>query len=132
MTSIQLVEHYYDCFNQQNWLGMIACLDPEIRHDSNQGDSHFGIENFKLFLEKMDAAYSEKLTDFTFLQNANGDRIAAEFTVHGIYKKSDEGLPPAHGQKYVLPVGAFFEVKNEKICRVTTYYNLTKWLEMVG
>ncbi|HQD13781.1 MAG TPA: hypothetical protein PLW43_12595, partial [Chitinophagales bacterium] len=59
-------------------------------------------------------------------------RIAAEFVVNGIYKQGEEGLPPAHGQSYILPAAAFLEVKNEKITRVTTYYNLQHWMALVA
>jgi steroid delta-isomerase-like uncharacterized protein len=51
--------------------------------------------------------------------------------VHGTYKNTDEGLPPAKGQTYVLPAGTFFAVTNGKIARVSTYYNLTDWLMQV-
>ena len=40
------------------------------------------------------------------------------------YKVGDEGLPAAHGQTYVLPGGAFFDVRDGRIARVTNYYNL--------
>jgi steroid delta-isomerase-like uncharacterized protein len=55
-----------------------------------------------------------------------------EFTVNGIYKKGEEGLPAAHGQSYVLPAAAFLEVKDGKIARVTTYYNLPLWISLVS
>ena len=54
--------------------------------------------------------------------------MAAEFNVHGTYLQTDEGLPPANGQTYILPAGTFFAVKGGRITRVTTYYNLTDWL----
>ena len=53
-------------------------------------------------------------------------------TVNGIYKKGEEGLPAAHGQKYVLPAAAFLEFRDGKITRVTTYYNLTLWIKLVS
>ena len=52
--------------------------------------------------------------------------------MNGIYKQGEEGLPPAHGQSYILPAAAFLEVKNEKITRVTTYYNLQHWMALVA
>jgi steroid delta-isomerase-like uncharacterized protein len=61
----------------------------------------------------------------------DGSRAAAEFNVHGTYLQTDEGLPPANGQTYVLPAGTFFAVKDGRITRVTTYYNLTDWLMQV-
>jgi hypothetical protein len=32
----------------------------------------------------------------------------------------------------VLPAGAFFELKDGKISRVTNYYNLNDWIAQVG
>ena len=44
-----------------------------------------------------------------------GTRAAAEFTVHGEYIATDPGVPegtaPARGQRYVLPAGAFFTLR---------------------
>jgi steroid delta-isomerase-like uncharacterized protein len=45
--------------------------------------------------------------------------------------QADPGFPAAHGQRYRLPAGAFFELKNGLIQRVTTYYNLQDWLAQV-
>ena len=65
------------------------------------------------------------------MANADGSRAAAEYVVHGEYLVGDEGLPPAHGQHYVLPGGAFFEIVDGQIARVTNYYNLEDWLAQV-
>ncbi len=132
MQSLEIVKQYYAAFNQKNWAGMIALVDPEIRHEVNQGEVRIGQELYTQFLQQMDESYEETLHDLVFMSNDTGERIAAEFVVHGIYKKGDEGMPPAHGQSYVLPAGAFLEVKNGKICRVTTYYNLPLWLKLVS
>ena len=45
---------------------------------------------------------------------------------------TDEGLPPATGQTYFLRVGAFFELRDGKVARITNYYNLQEWLKQVG
>lgn len=37
----------------------------------------------------------------------------------------------AHGQAYVLPGGAFFELGGGLVTRVTNYYNLEDWLAQV-
>ncbi|NDH02287.1 MAG: isopropylmalate/homocitrate/citramalate synthase, partial [Marivivens sp.] len=34
--------------------------------------------------------------------------------------------------KYVLPAGSFMTLKDGKICRVTTYYNLADWIRQVS
>ena len=80
----------------------------------------------------MDECYEEKLTDMIFYSESTGQKFACEFIVNGKYKKGEEGLPEAHGQTYILPASAFLTVENGKICRVTTNYNLEKWIELVS
>jgi steroid delta-isomerase-like uncharacterized protein len=38
----------------------------------------------------------------------------------------------ARGQRYVLPAGAFFDIRDGRIARVTNYYNLQDWLRQVA
>ena len=127
-----IVSTYYDAFNRQDWEGMLACLTEDVRHDINQGGTQTGKEQFRAFLQRMDTAYGEQVEDLVLMTNPAGNRIAAEFIVSGVYKQSDEGLPPAHGQTYRLPVGAFFELRDGLIARVTNYYNVPYWIQMVS
>jgi steroid delta-isomerase-like uncharacterized protein len=132
MTGLKIVQQYYAAFNAGNWAGMLALLDPEIKHEVNQGETRVGLDLYAAFLQQMETAYQETLTDMVLMSDVSGTRIAAEFVVNGIYKKGEEGLPPAHGQPYILPAGAFLVVNNGKITRVTTYYNLPLWIKLVG
>lgn len=127
-----LIRRYYAAFNSRNWSGMVACLSEDVVHDVNQGGRHAGKAHFLTFLSHMDRCYREELKDIAILSSADGTRAAAEFVVHGTYLATDDGLPPARGQKYVLPAGAFFDVKGGLISRVSTYYNLKDWLAQVG
>ena len=130
MTALEIIKHYYDCFNRKNWEGMAALVAPDLRHEVNQGEVRIGVEKYREFLQLMDECYEETLTDLVYMSDATTERFACEFTVHGIYKKGDE--PPARHQSYVLPAGAFLEVKNGKITRITTYYNLPLWIKLVS
>ena len=132
MIAIDLAKQYYSNFNQRNWQGMLDLLHFEIRHEPNQGDPRIGKEKFTEFLQMMDDAYEETLTDMVFFSEPGNTRVAVEFVVNGIYKKGEEGLPQAYGQSYILPAAAFLEVKEEKISRVTTYYNLPLWISLVS
>ncbi|QRR03276.1 nuclear transport factor 2 family protein [Dyadobacter sandarakinus] len=132
MSALETVKRYYESFNNKNWGGMLELLHPEVRHEANQGDVRIGIDKFREFLGKMDEAYEETLTDMVFFTEPSDSRVAVEFTVNGIYKKGEEGLPEAYGQTYVLPAAAFLEVKSGLISRVTTYYNLPLWIELVS
>ncbi|GAA4463278.1 ketosteroid isomerase-related protein [Nibrella saemangeumensis] len=132
MTSLEIVQQYYSAFNNKDWDGMLALLHPDVRHEPNQGDPRVGIEKFTEFLGHMDESYEETLTDMVFFTETSGRRVAVEFVVNGVYKKGEEGLPEANGQRYVLPAAAFLEVTEGKISRVTTYYNLPLWIKLVS
>jgi len=130
--TIALIENYYAAFNRGDWEAMLACLGEDVVHDLNQGSREKGRNAFRAFLGRMDHSYSEQLRDIVVSATPDGTRAAAEYVVHGVYKVSDEGLPPASGQKYVLPGGAFFDIKGGRILRVTNYYNLQDWIAQVG
>ena len=110
---------------------MLACLADDVVHDVNQGVRRPGKAAFRAFCGHMARCYEEKLKDIAVMTSPDGRRAAAEFNVEGVYIATDEGLPPARGQTYVLPAGTFFAVEGGLIRRVTTYYNLTDWLVQV-
>ncbi|MCE7068055.1 nuclear transport factor 2 family protein [Dyadobacter sp. CY326] len=132
MTALEIVTSYYSSFNAKDWDGMLALLHPDVRHEPNQGDARIGIEKFSEFLKNMDETYEENLTEMVFFSTPDDSRVAVEFTVNGIYKKSEEGFPEAHGQSYKLAAAAFLGITDGKISRVTTYYNLPLWIELVS
>lgn len=126
-----LVQRYYAAFNADDSEGMLALLTPDVRHDINEGETQTGLDAFRAFLTRMDAHYRERSEELAVLSSEDGTRAAAEFVIHGEYLKTDTGLPEARGQRYVLPVGAFFEIRGGKIARVTNYYNLADWTRQV-
>jgi len=128
----QLLERYYAAFNAGDWNNFLGLLTEDVEHDINQGAREVSRVTFAKFMERMNTSYSEQITDILIMSSADGSRAAVEFTVLGTYLKTDEGLPPAHGQKYRLPGGAFFDIRDGKVARVTNYYNLQDWLKQVG
>lgn len=131
-TTLQLVQAYYAAFNAGDRGAMLALLTDDVAHDLNQGARETGRDAFVAFMQRMDASYRERLEDIVVMAGADGRRAAAEYVVHGEYLADDAGLPPARGQRYVLPGGAFFEIRDGRIARVTNYYNLEDWLAQVG
>ena len=132
MTATELVQAYYAAFNAGDMPAFLDLLTEDVVHDINQGERQVGKVTFAAFMDKMNRCYRERLADIVLMQNADGSRAAAEFTVHGQYLADDEGLPPANGQTYVLPAGAFFEIKDGKVARISNYYNLNDWVAQVG
>ncbi len=129
--SVALIRSYYAAFNARDWDSMLACLSDDVVHDINQGRRETGKPAFRAFLAHMERCYREQLDAIVAMASEDGARAAAEFVVHGVYLVTDEGLPPASGQKYVLPAGAFFDVRDNRIERVTNYYNLPDWTAQV-
>ena len=128
----ELVLTYYAAFNRGDWEGMLAMLTDDVVHDLNQGAREVGKDAFAAFLGRMNASYREQLRNIVVLATQDGNRAASEYVVHGEYLHTDEGLPAANGQAYVLPGGAFFDIRDDRIARVTNYYNLQDWVAQVS
>lgn len=127
----QTIEKYFAVFNSGDVEGMLALLDDQIIHEANQGKVHKGKEKFREFLNHMNECYKEDIAELVVFDAGNGVNFAAEFMVHGTYLKTDGSLPPARNQKYSIRAGSFFELRNGKVARVSTYYNLPHWIELV-
>ncbi|UWQ32481.1 nuclear transport factor 2 family protein [Leisingera sp. M527] len=126
------IARYFAAFNAGDTDTMLDCLDEQIAHHVNEGKIRVGKDKFAEFCAHMSHCYKEELTDMVIFSNGDGTRAAAEFIVNGTYLVTDEGLPEAKGQTYRLPGGSFFELKDGKISRVTTYYNLADWTAQVS
>ncbi|MGD9861704.1 MAG: ketosteroid isomerase-related protein [Pseudodonghicola sp.] len=125
------VKRYFDAFNAGDVPGMLDCLSDDVAHHVNEGQIRTGKEKFAEFCAHMSRCYREELTDMVIFEAEGGSRAAAEFIVNGTYLETDDGLPAARGQSYRLPGGSFFDLKDGKIARVTTYYNLADWIRQV-
>lgn len=130
--STELVLAYYAAFNRGDFDGMCALLTDDVVHEINQGASERGRGTFRAFLSRMQSSYREQLRDVVVMSTEDGRRAGAEYIVEGEYLGDDAGQPAARGQRYVLPGGAFFDIVDGRIARVTNYYNLADWQRQVG
>ena len=131
-TARRLIEAYYAAFNAGDREAFLALLTEDVAHAINQGGTEIGKPAFSRFLDHMDDCYREQIRDITVFTEPTGTGGAAEFTVHGTYLKTNSGLPPATGQNYVLPAGAFFTLRDGKIARISNHYNLPEWTRQVS
>ena len=132
MEAEALIARYYAAFNAGDAAGMLDCVADDVEHRVNEGGVRRGRALFAEFCSHMGVSYREELKDMVIFANADGTRGAAEFVVHGEYLKTDPGLPEAKGQRYVLPAGGFFDIRDGRIARVTTFYNLNDWIAQVS
>ena len=128
----ELIERYIAAFNSSDSGAMLDLLHEDVIHDINQGGREIGRDAFRTFLAMMSRHYEEELTDVVVMTSDSGRRAAAEFTVKGRYISTADGLPPASNQHYSLPAGIFFEIDDDTISRVSTYYNLHEWIAQVS
>lgn len=131
-TARATIARYYAAFNAGDAAGMLACVTEDVEHRVNEGGIRRGRALFAEFCAHMGVSYRETLRDMVIFASDDGTRAAAEFTVHGTYLATDPGLPEARGQAYVLPAGAFFDIRDGLIARVTTFYNLRDWIAQVS
>jgi steroid delta-isomerase-like uncharacterized protein len=133
MTNAQdIIAAYLAAFNRGDWPGMLAWLADDVVHEINQGGVEHGKPAFAAFLDRMAQCYREELHDIVIMAGPDGARAAAEFRVEGQYMAADPGLPSAHGQRYSLPAGAFYTLRDGKISRVCVFYNLRDWIAQVA
>ena len=130
--SVALVQRYYAAFNAGDMVSFLSLLTDDVAHDINQGKRESGKAAFANFMQHMNRCYREQLVDMVVMASEDGTRAAAEFTVLGTYLSTDEGLPPASGQTYRLPAGAFFDIRDGRVARVSNYYTLPDWIAQVG
>ena len=131
MTAQTLIAAYFDAFNAGQTDRMLDLLHDDVEHHVNEGGIRRGKAQFAQFSRHMADCYRETLTDMVILSDASGQRAAAEYVVNGSYLKTDEGLPEARGQTYCLPAGSFIALRDGRIARITTYYNLADWIRQV-
>ena len=127
-----LVAAYFDAFNRGDAEALLALVTDDVEHHVNQGAVRHGRAAFAEFCSHMGVSYREELRDIEIMASEDGARAAAESVVHGEYLQTDPGLPEAKGQRYVLPVGSFFALRDGRIARVTTCYNLQDWIAQVS
>ncbi len=132
----QLVRAYYAAFNAGDAEAFLALLTEDVVHGISQGGEDVGKDAFRRFIAHMDRCYREQIIDLVVLTEPTGTRAAAEFVVRGTYIATDPGVPagtpPASGQTYTLPAGAFFTLRDGKVARISNHYNLGDWVRQVG
>jgi steroid delta-isomerase-like uncharacterized protein len=119
-----LILRFYAAYNRRDVDAMLDCVNDDVVHDVNQGQREIGKAALRAYLERILRCYQEELRDIVVLSIDDGTRAAAEFVQHGVYQDTEPGMPPAGGQRYVLPGSGFFSVHMGKIARVAHHYNL--------
>lgn len=130
-TTLDIIKRYYDSYNKRDMTAFLNLLDENVIHDINQGGKEIGKKAFATYMKDAIQSSNEVVKNLVIMMTEDGARAAAEFMVEGNYVATYADFPKATGQHYKLDCGAFFEVKNGKITRVTVYYNFNDWLKQI-
>ncbi|MEO0730772.1 MAG: ketosteroid isomerase-related protein [Pseudomonadota bacterium] len=131
-TTRALISQFMKALQNRDIAAALACLSADVIHDVNQGgERRAGRDRFEAYLARMQHHYDEEISDTVVFVSDDGSRGAVEYNLTGIYKQTEDGMPPASGQSYQLPAAFFFAVEGGVFTRVTAYYNLTDWITQV-
>lgn len=134
---IALVHDDYAASNRADQVAMPDLLHDDVVQDLTRGRRETGRDAFATFLARMDRCDREPLHDISVPASDDGRRDAAERVVHGECRVADTGLPPARGQRHMLPGGAFFDIRASTSAtaaspRVSNDCTLEGWLRQAG
>ncbi|ARS47833.1 MULTISPECIES: nuclear transport factor 2 family protein [Pseudomonadaceae] len=126
-----LLQRYFQALNDRDARACLALVSADVTLEPNQGFVEHGREAFAAYLERHMRCYRESLEQLVILTEPDGRHAACEYRVQGEYLATDEGLPEACGQRYEARVGAFFEMQDGLISRISLHFNLPDWLAQV-
>lgn len=122
-----LIERYFAALNASDHDGMLGCVTEDVVHDTSERGREIGKDKFRWLLGMRARHFREQVSDIAVMIGEGGGRAAAEFTLRGTYLSTLPGLPEANGQTYSVPAGAFFEIDDDLLSRVTKYIDLDDW-----
>jgi steroid delta-isomerase-like uncharacterized protein len=114
-----LIQRYFDAFNARDVDAFLSLVADDVVHDIACDACETGKAALRAWLERATRCYEEKVVDLFVMAAPDGRHASAEFTVLGVYLETDAGLPEAEGQRYSLPAGAEFEIRDGKIGRIS-------------
>lgn len=126
-----LLHRYFNTLNDRDVRACLALVSDDLILEPNQGFAEHGRAAFADYLERHMQCYRETLEQLVILTDPQGAHAACEYHVAGEYLATDDGLPEACGQRYALRVGAFFEIREGLISRISLHFNLPDWLAQV-
>lgn len=113
--AIALVARYFAAFNMRDWQGAADCVSDDVAHDLPGGAREIGRDKLRLHLAQRARLADETAADIAVMIAPGGGRAAAEFTLRGSVKADGEIV------RQTLRAGAFFEIDDGRITRLTEY-----------
>lgn len=130
--SIHLIKTYFEALNKKDMDKFFSIMSSDVVHDLNQDGVEKGIDKFKIFMKSLNDSFDDQLSHIIILVSDDGKYAAARWIDYGTYFKDEPGFDiKAMNQKYIITGGHFFEIKDNKITHVTTYYNSSDFIKQI-
>lgn len=127
-----IVKRYFDALAAKDMDALRACLAADVRLCVNDDPPRQGKDDFVAYFDHRAGHYSETHRNLAIFDAPDGSRAVATYTLSGTYIATDGSAPPANGQSYSLPVEATFDVKDDKITRLTLHYDRADWIAQIS
>lgn len=118
----QLVLRYFDAINNQELDALKLLTSEGVLHDVQASDRRVGQQDLVDYFREAYARCREHVFDIAVMVSVDGSRAAAEFTVLGIPLSGGESNAAfGTGQTCRLHGGTFFEMRGDRIVRISNY-----------
>lgn len=125
----KIVAAYYAAYNKQDITGQIALMAPEFKHFQNSGKVEIGTDAYRKYTAAVYTEVKEEVYQIDYIVGQDPMQIAAQSRARGEYFQNPD--IKTQRQKYDIPLAEFFEVRDGKITKLSTYYNELEWENQV-
>lgn len=125
------INRFFELYNQRKWDDLAKLAADDLYHEPNAGLVERGRAAFRRYLDRNAACCDETLAAAMVMKSANGAHVVVEFVAEGTYIRRAEGFPRAHGQRYVIDGLIRFELRDDRIARLVTYYRASRLIEQL-
>ena len=119
----RLIRAFLTAYDDRKLDVIVDSFDEDGELDISGSARVIGQQEIRFAMAERFKQFEESIGDIVILNDGNGMRGAAEFTLRGTYRADADYLPPAYGQSYSLAAGLFCEVEESKFTRISLRYN---------
>ncbi|MBP1883440.1 ketosteroid isomerase-related protein [Sinorhizobium mexicanum] len=119
-----IASRFIEAVNSRDFDALSRLVDEDVALDSLTGQRTVGVGPLRAWIMTYLHHFDETFSDIVLMHDAFGQRVAADMTARGTYRKTMSGFPTASGQSYAIPSVFIFEIEDGAITRLSHYRNL--------
>ncbi|MFA9461318.1 nuclear transport factor 2 family protein [Thiohalorhabdus methylotrophus] len=116
----QLLGRYFRAYNARDIEKLLLLVHDDLLHDVETCRREIGKQAFARFLAAKNARCDEHVYDLEILVSRDGRHAAAEYKVLGFFLEPGDRPAPS-AETYRVGAGTFFDVRDGRIGRISSY-----------